>query len=228
MTTERTGRIIIYTECLFCFTKRIINRTVYVNMGTNKERSTLTREAILDKAMNLFVLRGYHNTSMRDIAEESKISTGAIYHHFKSKEDIAIELFKNTVLFLSNLFRGIINSKETTKNKIKRLVISLFKIAIDNKTVLEYALNVKHKEFIKEGRSICSSEPFEMLRMFLRDEMEKGSIRKMDTYVAAVCLTGIPVRLIQIKWDNVIKKPLCDYENEAFECVWSALRVGDC
>ncbi|MHB8232959.1 MAG: TetR/AcrR family transcriptional regulator [bacterium] len=197
-------------------------------MRTNIERSALTREEILKKAMELFVVKGYHNTSIRDIAEESEMSTGAIYHHFDNKEEIAIELFNSTVLFLSDLFNKIINSKETTKNKIKELVVNLLKIADNDKIILEYALNVKHKEFIKDGKSICSSKPFEMLRIFLKNEMEKGNIRKMDTYISAVCLTGIPVRLIQIKWDNVVKNTLDNYEEEVFKCVWNTLKPDEC
>lgn len=193
-------------------------------MRTNEERSALTREEILKKAMKLFVVKGYHNTSIRDIAEESKMSTGAIYHHFKSKEEIAVELFNRTVSFLSNLFNKIINSDDTIENKIKKLVFNLLKMAKDDKAVLEYALNVKHKEIIKGGKPICSSEPFGTLRTFLKDEMYKGNIRKMDTYIAAVCLTGIPVRLIQIKWDNVVKNTLDDYKEEVFKCVWNTLK----
>lgn len=193
-------------------------------MKTNEERSALTREEILKKAVKLFVVKGYYNTSIRDIAKESKISTGAIYHHFESKEEIAIELFNRTVLFLSNLFNKIINSENTTKNKIKELVGNILKMAQDDKIVLEYALNVKHKEIIKGGKPICSSGPFETLRIFLKNEMEKGNIRKMDTYISTVCLTGIPIRLIQIKWDNVINKPLDKYKDEVFECVWRTLK----
>ncbi|MCL4546753.1 MAG: TetR/AcrR family transcriptional regulator [Deltaproteobacteria bacterium] len=197
-------------------------------MKTNEERSALTREEILKKAMKLFVARGYYNTSIRDIAKESKMSTGAIYHHFESKEEIAIELFDKTVLFLSNLFNKIINSEDTTKNKIKELVFNLLKMAQDDKIVLEYALNVKHKEIIKGGKPICSSGPFKILLTFLKNEMEKGNIKKMDTYISTVCLTGIPVRLIQIKWDNVINKPLDEYKDEVFECVWSVLKPDNC
>jgi len=197
-------------------------------MKTNEERSTLTREEILKKAMKLFVAKGYHNTSIRDIARESKTSTGSIYHHFESKEEIAVELFNKIVLFLSNLFNKIINSEDTTKNKIKELVDSLLKMAQDDKIVLEYALNTKHKEIIKEGKPICSSEPFETLRAFLKNEMEKGNIRKIDPYIATICLTGIPIRLIQISWDNVFNKPLDEYKNEVFKCVWSALKPDNC
>ena len=197
-------------------------------MRTNEERAALTREVILKKAMKLFVLKGYYNTSLRDIARESKISTGAIYHHFKSKEEIAVELFNSTVLFLSNLFNSIINSDNTTENKIKELVVNLLEMAQNNKILLEYALNVKHKEIIKGGKPICSSGPFETLRIFLKNEIEKGNMRKMDSYIATVYLTGIPIRLIQIKWDNVINKSLDEYKNEVFERVWSVLKPDKC
>jgi AcrR family transcriptional regulator len=43
------------------------------------------REAILDAAMRLFVTRGYDRTTMREIAAEAGVSTGAIYVYFQTK-----------------------------------------------------------------------------------------------------------------------------------------------
>ena len=197
---------------------------IFMIMKTNDERSLLTQKLIFKKSMELFVIKGYHNTSLRDIAAECGISTGAIYHHFSSKEEIAVKLFNVTVLFLNNLFEETLQSKNETKYKIKELVFNLIRIAEEDKITLEYALNIKHKEIIKDGKPICSSGPFEMLRTFLKNEMQKGNVKKMDSYVATVCLTGIPVRLIQIKWDNVIKKDLDIYKEEIFEAVWKTLQ----
>ncbi len=48
-----------------------------------------TIERILDVSAKLFWEKGYENTSIQDILNELKdLSKGAIYHHFKSKEDI--------------------------------------------------------------------------------------------------------------------------------------------
>ena len=195
-----------------------------MTMKTNDERSLLTQKLIFKKSMELFVIKGYHNTSLRDIAAECGISTGAIYHHFNSKEEIAVKLFDDMVLFLSKLFEETLNSKKETKHKIKELVFNLIKIAEEDKIILEYALNIKHNEIIKVGKPICSSGPFEILRKYLKKEMQKGNIKKMDSYVATVCLTGIPVRIIQIKWDDVIKKDLDVYKEEIFEAVWKTLK----
>ena len=48
-----------------------------------------TIERILDVSTKLFFEKGYENTSVQDILDElGDLSKGAIYHHFKSKEDI--------------------------------------------------------------------------------------------------------------------------------------------
>lgn len=47
-----------------------------------------TVKLILDTAQRLFMAKGYDATSLQDIIDETKLSKGAIYHHFLSKEDI--------------------------------------------------------------------------------------------------------------------------------------------
>lgn len=47
-----------------------------------------TVKLILDVATTLFIEKGYESTSLQDIIEGTKMSKGAIYHHFSSKEGI--------------------------------------------------------------------------------------------------------------------------------------------
>lgn len=49
----------------------------------------VTVERILDAATRLFLEKGYDNTTIQDIVNElDGLSKGAVYHHFKSKEEI--------------------------------------------------------------------------------------------------------------------------------------------
>ena len=52
-----------------------------------------TVRLILDVATRLFAEKGYDRTSLQDIINETKLSKGAIYHHFASKEDILEAIF---------------------------------------------------------------------------------------------------------------------------------------
>lgn len=53
-----------------------------------------TKNKILTKALLLIAKNGYDNTSIQEICNSAEVSTGAFYHHFKSKENIIIESYK--------------------------------------------------------------------------------------------------------------------------------------
>ena len=55
----------------------------------SKENS---KNQILKAALKIFVVNGYSNTKMDDIAEEAGFSKGAVYHHFSSKDDLFFSL----------------------------------------------------------------------------------------------------------------------------------------
>ena len=55
---------------------------------THEARSERSRAHILGAALKLFSSRGYHGTSMRDIANAARVSTGNVYHQFPDKESI--------------------------------------------------------------------------------------------------------------------------------------------
>lgn len=53
-----------------------------------KTKGEVTRTAIEDAAIELFMEQGYHATSMRQIAERAELALGGIYNHFASKDEI--------------------------------------------------------------------------------------------------------------------------------------------
>ncbi|MDO4322003.1 MAG: TetR/AcrR family transcriptional regulator [Lachnospiraceae bacterium] len=60
-------------------------------MARNKHPEE-TVNAILAAAARLFSEKGYEKTSIQDIIDATKLSKGAIYHHFASKEEIFIKM----------------------------------------------------------------------------------------------------------------------------------------
>lgn len=64
--------------------------------GQRKElKSSIKKSWILDKAGMLFWQKGYHGTSMRDIAGACDCKAANIYNYFKGKEDILFEVIKD-------------------------------------------------------------------------------------------------------------------------------------
>lgn len=55
------------------------------------------RRQIIEGAIRVFKEKGYHKATVREIAEEAKISLGSIYDYVKSKDDILYLFFENYV-----------------------------------------------------------------------------------------------------------------------------------
>ena len=57
---------------------------------TRERRRELTRTALIEAAADLFARRGYHATSLEEIAQTAGFTRGAIYKNFKSKDDLLL------------------------------------------------------------------------------------------------------------------------------------------
>ncbi|NJO43614.1 MAG: TetR/AcrR family transcriptional regulator [Cyanobacteria bacterium CRU_2_1] len=79
-----------------------------------------TTEHILATALSLFCEKGYHSTSIEEIAKQAEISKGLLYHYFKSKEDVLAALVDsriNDVLVVMNAAK----TKSTPAKQIRHI-----------------------------------------------------------------------------------------------------------
>ena len=53
-----------------------------------KNNSVGTKQKVIEVATEIFMTKGYENTTMQDIVKGVKMSSGAIFHHYKSKKEI--------------------------------------------------------------------------------------------------------------------------------------------
>lgn len=68
------------------------------NMPQNKKKQHL-----LDSAIRVFAAKGFDDASVREIAAEAGLTTGAIYHHYKNKDDLFYDAVKEAAYFVHKL-----------------------------------------------------------------------------------------------------------------------------
>ena len=90
----------------------------------NERMTMATRKKIMEAGLVLFAQKGFALTSIKDIAEAAGISTGLIYRHFSSKEDMFNSLIANTIEELNN-FIQILDSYDSPKQAIVEMTASL-------------------------------------------------------------------------------------------------------
>lgn len=144
----------------------------------NNNSSNQTYEDILSTAYSFFIEKGYEKTSVQDIINELGISKGAIYHYFKSKEEILQSILfserEKANTYLDKLIQEVdgYNSREKIKHILNRL-LSDEKINTTNRFLLNQTNNSKAiMQNIIQTVNIDSIKFFELIQ----DGVEDGSL----------------------------------------------------
>ena len=83
-------------------------------MATHAERRAGTQAAVMKAARKLFGERGFAATSVDDIASASRLAKGAIYHYFKTKNDLFEAVFEEASSDLVKVIDGAVRSEKDT------------------------------------------------------------------------------------------------------------------
>lgn len=86
-----------------------------MNVKRNKkvEQSEVTRGALLRVARELFTDKGYAATATEDIVQRAGVTRGALYHHFRDKEELFQAVFEDAERGLVETVRTAANSAQT-------------------------------------------------------------------------------------------------------------------
>ena len=161
------------------------------NKIKNKELLERRQQQISEAAMKLFAQNGYHNTTVRDIASLSNISTGSVYDYVKSKEDILFLVSQKFFATLKENVEKALRGLDDPLLKLKATIEATLTV-IDN--FQEYVLITyrESKHFKKQDLiGIFQQESYfidNFMKIF-KEGNEKGVFRVNDPLLVANFLT---------------------------------------
>ncbi|MDZ8055626.1 MAG: TetR/AcrR family transcriptional regulator [Aulosira sp. ZfuVER01] len=107
----------------------------------NERIRRATSEQILKAAMDLFLDKGYHATSIDDVAKKAKISKGLLYHYFKGKEDLFAAMVDVRLNDLLVVMEAAV-AKETPAEQIRHIAEGALEDVRRQPEVFRFYLNL--------------------------------------------------------------------------------------
>lgn len=175
-----------------------------------KEDAQKTRQVILDTALKLFCEQGITETSLTDIATLAGVTRGAIYWHFKNKNELFINLWDEFCEPLSNLLDASICADEPDPiNKLSSLFTTLFEEMATNQAqrqlfVILFSLDNASKDIseICHHTQLRYEEFLTDLEHSVNNAITQGQLAKtldakVVTNMIAATVNGCILRIIQ-------------------------------
>ncbi|MCI9310472.1 MAG: TetR/AcrR family transcriptional regulator [Lawsonibacter sp.] len=147
-------------------------------MARNKHPEQ-TVQLILDTATRLFLQKGYDETTLQDIIDATKLSKGAIYHHFASKEAILIAVVDRMGDFNSAVLAEIRDRKGLTgAEKLRELFRTSMTLSFQGKILHMLPFLIENPKFMAlQMQSILGEAAPDYILPILKEGIADGSIR---------------------------------------------------
>ena len=147
-------------------------------MARNKHPEQ-TVQLILDTAAQLFFQKGYDRTTLQDIIDATRLSKGAIYHHFVSKEAILIAVVDRMGEFNSAVLAKIRDKKGLTgAEKLRELFRTSLTLSFQGKILHMLPFLIENPKFMAlQIQSILGEAAPDYVLPILREGIADGSIR---------------------------------------------------
>jgi len=154
--------------------------------GTDSRRRTIIRAALA-----CFSEIGFSETSMADIRKHSNASTGSIYHHFKSKEQLASRVYLEGIRDYQSCLIAALNDRQGAAEGIRGLVEHHLKWVRDNAEWSQYLFQKRHFAFMSDTEDEIASLNREFVRHtggWFSEHIKAGTLRDLpsDIYISII------------------------------------------
>ncbi|HEY3366652.1 MAG TPA: TetR/AcrR family transcriptional regulator [Symbiobacteriaceae bacterium] len=140
------------------------------------------KEHVLDAAVTLFGRKGYHGTTVRDIARESGMLSGSLYAHIDGKEDLLFEIVARAADRFMVAVQPIAGGFGPASDKLRRAMAAHIRVVAgsrDAATVFLHewtALSPQRRALIAEKRDAYEA----LFARIIREGVDCGEFRPLD------------------------------------------------
>ena len=200
-----------------------------------KEDAEKTRTRILASALSLFAKKGYEHTTFTDIAARLKMTKGAVYWHFESKEALLIALVDEMLEKFARQTESIMPKDELTFRAVADMMVENARLVVDDARGRAFFMlmrtQIRWGEESMHGvrEELLTNQRFGPWHAFIRaveNDKAAGRVRPdVDaTEVANICVS-VWDGMVQGRIDGFLRTDMCLTIRHAFDAVWGYIKA---
>jgi AcrR family transcriptional regulator len=165
-----------------------------------------TKQRVEEAAIRMFVQKSVSGASVRDIAREAKVSLGAMYNHYKSKEDLAWTLFTRSWADMGSELRERARASKVLAEQLRSMIQYVFFSFEQNWELVSYVYLSRHEHLRRITADLPN--PHLVFRMVIVEAMARHQIPRQNPDLLAAMVMGAIVQVIDTKILGRIKPDL--------------------
>lgn len=145
------------------------------------------RQKILLGALHLFATKGFFATKIKDIAEKVGMAQGLVYHYFKSKDEIYVELIKDALDKMNEAVFLLRDMPLSPHEKISTAIIELFKTIANSSDYTQMSRLISQASnsnaIPREAMNLLKAKrdiPYREIAKIMEDGQKEGTIIEAD------------------------------------------------
>ncbi|MEQ8559587.1 MAG: TetR/AcrR family transcriptional regulator [Henriciella sp.] len=175
------------------------------NSPERKERSRNAKPRIERAALQLFVDEGVDAATTRQIANQAGVSEGALYRHYKGKDELALALFMETHNRLGEMLSEALSQPGTVEERIHRAVLAYCTLADEDWLLFSFHLVSLNRFLPHDTRR--EDDPVTRFERILEAMIAAGEIPEADPALLTAMTLGIVMQAAQNKIYNRLPGP---------------------
>ena len=153
----------------------------------------MTRDEILVAAAQIFSQKGFHATSMQDIAQAVRLQKASLYHHVSSKQEILVDVLNQALDLLIERMQAVMAQPLAPDEKLRQAMRVYLTTLLEHRD-LAAVLLLEHRNLSPElhARHIPRRDRFEQLwRDLIQQGLDDGVFCCADPAMASRALLGV-------------------------------------
>lgn len=153
----------------------------------------MTRAEILETAAQIFREKGFHGTSMQDIAQAVNLKKASLYHHISSKQEILLALLDDALDLLIERIKSVKDQNIPPDEKLHQAIACYLETLAKHRD-LSAVLLFEHRSLNSDLRAkhVPRRDRFESIwREMIEEGMRQDMFTKMDVALTVRALMGV-------------------------------------